>query len=704
MRKVPPRFTSAEPDLWAAPALAVPATLDATNKQPPITATVNESVSFACIGLPSLTRPPAASIDPLNETPRGPPCQAKEPVKPPSTALFSSAPPASNAMDATPEGRRITAGGSLAVASRELVGREEELASLLDLLNARDELPAVAVVTGDAGIGKTTVWLAAVEAARARGYLVLSCRPAEAEAAFSFVGLADLIGGVVPDVLPELPRPQRRALEAALALSESDGPPAEEGVVAFAFLSTLRKLAADNRLLLAIDDVQWLDAPSLAMLRFALPRLEAEPVAVILTARDEAPLWLRRGVSEARLLRSSSARSASARSTSCCEHASALSFPDRRSCASGRRRAGIRSSRSSSRTRSSDEAAGWIPARSCRFPRIWKSSSTSASIASGLAGSRWRGSLPRSRTRRCAASRGRRPPGRDAGCREAIEARILEVDGERLRFTHPLLRSAVWSRATPAQRRSLHARLAEVAPNTEERARHLALAAVEPSREIAAVLEEAAENAHARGAPAAAAELAELAVRLTPAEDVEDLRRRVLDCADRLREAGDGGRAIALLEQAREAAPPGPARAAVLAHLATRWRTRRPARAIDLFREALAEAEGDPALEAEIHLNLADLVRRREHRGLAHAELAVEAASRAGDAALRCRALATFGFLHFRGGRGIPRERMEEALALERSLPRGPRPAGRRGSSRSSSSGRASSSAPGGSSRTSARP
>ena len=64
------------------------------------------------------------------------------------------------------------------------------------------------------------------------------------------------------------------------------------------------------------------------------------------------------------------------------------------------------------------------------------------------------------------------------------------------------------------------------------------------------------------------------------------------------------------------------------------------------------------------------MVTEERHRGLTHAELAVEAASRAGDAALRCRALATFGFLHFRGGRGIPRERMEEALALERSLPR----------------------------------
>jgi DNA-binding CsgD family transcriptional regulator len=263
----------------------------------------------------------------------------------------------------------------------------------------------------------------------------------------------------------------------------------------------------------------------------------------------------------------------------------------------------------------------------------------------------------------------------ETGLGDAIDTRILEVDGERLRFTHPLLRSAVWSRATPAQRRSLHARLAQVAPSTEERARHLALAAGRPNSEVAAVVEQAAESVHARGAAAAAAELAELAVRLTPAEEVENVRRRVLDCADRLREAGDGGRAIALLEQAREATPPGPARAAVLVRLAdTVSDLIDPRKAVDLYLAALAEAEGNDALVAEIHLGLAGVVHRTEdrHRALAHAELAIAAASRDGDAALRCKALAEFGFFHFREGRGIPRAQMEEALVLERSLPQGP--------------------------------
>src|SRR5207302_10664216 len=81
------------------------------------------------------------------------------------------------------------------------------------------------------------------------------------------------------------------------------------------------------------------------------------------------------------------------------------------------------------------------------------------------------------------------------------------------------------------------------------------------------------------------------------------------------------------------------------------------------------------ALVAAIQLSLAGIVATTEdeNRGLEHAELAVQAASRAGDAALLCDALATFGFVHFREGRGIPRERMEEALALERSLSQWPR-------------------------------
>lgn len=567
--------------------------------------------------------------------------------------------------------RTILAPDGVAVSIRHLVGREQELAALLHLLELPAGLPAAAVVVGEAGIGKTTLSLAAAEAAQARGYLVLSCRPSETEARFSFAGLADLIGGVVPDVLPQLARPQRRALEAALALSESDGAPADEGAVAFAFLSALRRLAVGNRLLLAIDDVQWLDAPSQAMLRFALSRLEKQPVAAILTARDEVPLWLRRALSEERLLTielgplsvgalrellRTRVGAVLPRPTllRIWETSGGNPFFALELASAIQRRGG--------RVDPGEELA--IPANleelvHERLDRLG---------ARGLEVARVVAALANPTLRLVEAAAGDRT---EAGLSAALEAGILEVDGDRLRFAHPLLRSAV-SSGSPARRRSLHALLANLVPNREERARHLALATPQPSREVASVVEEAARNVHARGGAAAAAELAELAVRLTPPADIEDMHRRAVDCADRLREVGDGRRAIALLEQAYKTAPRGAARAGVLVHLARAVEDFvGPREAVEQYREALAEAEGDDALVAEIHLSLADLVKVTEEQnlGLAHAELAVQAASRHGDAALRCKALATFGLLHFRLGRGVAREQMDEALALERSLP-----------------------------------
>jgi DNA-binding CsgD family transcriptional regulator len=567
----------------------------------------------------------------------------------------------------------------MAVDVRHLVGREDELAALLDLLGAPDRLFAAAVVVGEAGIGKTTLSLAAAEVAEASGYLVLSTRPSEAEARFSFVGLADLIGGVVADVLPQLPRPQRRALEAALALSGSDGAAAEESVVAFAFLNVLRRLAVANRLLLVVDDVQWLDAPSLAMLRFALSRLARDRVTVILTARDEVPLWLQRGVAQERLLTIElgplsvgalhellRARGGAvlARPTllRVWETSGGNPFFALELVGALRRRGG------DGRLDPGTELP--VPANLAdlvqeRLDRLG---------APGLAVARVVAMLAEPTVGLLDAAVGRKA---QTGLAEALEAGILEAEGQRLRFAHPLLRSAVAARFTPSQRRALHARLAVLVSEEEERARHLALATPRPSREVAAVVEKAAETAYTRGAAGAAAELLELAVRLTPTNDADDMRTRILDCADRLCEAGDGRRAIALLEDVCRTAPAGIARAAALARLARTVDVIVGAReAVDLYRQALAEAEADDALVAVIHLGLVSVMKTEDsNRGLEHAELAVQAASRAGDAALRRDALAMFGFVHFREGLGIPHERMAEALALERSLRQWPRTA-----------------------------
>ena len=162
---------------------------------------------------------------------------------------------------------------------------------------------------------------------------------------------------------------------------------------------------------------------------------------------------------------------------------------------------------------------------------------------------RSRASSQRSPTRPPPSSGRSSDPSFDAALDETLRARILELDGERLRFTHPLLSFAVAARETPARRRSLHAQLAAVVVG-EQRARHLALATSEPDDDVAAALEDAARTATARGALASAADLAEQAVRLTPASSPVDARRRVLSAAELLHHAGDAERARALLEQA----------------------------------------------------------------------------------------------------------------------------------------------------------
>jgi DNA-binding CsgD family transcriptional regulator len=257
------------------------------------------------------------------------------------------------------------------------------------------------------------------------------------------------------------------------------------------------------------------------------------------------------------------------------------------------------------------------------------------------------------------------------GMTEALEAGVLELDGERLRFTHPLFASSVLARTPPAERRAVHARLAALVPDAEARARHLALAVVRPDPIVADELETAARRARARGAPAGAAELAEQALRLTPPDDERAARRRSVDAAEHLFAAGDVARAIALLEDALAGAAPGPERASILHRLGTvLTHARGPREGIARLEEALSHTGGEHALEAAIEVELADTLRYATGPLSAepHAVAAVHAAERAEDDVLRCAALAAFGLIQFRLGRGIDREAMARAVELEESL------------------------------------
>ena len=172
----------------------------------------------------------------------------------------------------------------------ELLGRDVELAVAEEFFVARDRLPAALVVRGEAGIGKTSVWREGVRMAHERGLCVLVAAPGESEAQVSFAALGDLLSDVLGPVLGELPAQQRRALEVALRIARVDpGVSArfDEGAVSFAFLSALRGLAADAPVLVAVDDVQWLDVASARALSFAVRRLGGDRIGLFLSQRVE---------------------------------------------------------------------------------------------------------------------------------------------------------------------------------------------------------------------------------------------------------------------------------------------------------------------------------------------------------------------------------------------------------------------------------
>ena len=166
-----------------------------------------------------------------------------------------------------------------------VIGREEELGEIRASLTACADGPASLALAGEPGIGKTVLWEAGVADARQRGYRVLAHRSVQAEAGFAFAGLTDLVAPVFEEAAEELAAPRRTALEAALLLGDPDGAPPDPQAIAMALLDLLRALARDAPVLVALDDVQWLDPASASVLPATLRRLDGERVGILATAR-----------------------------------------------------------------------------------------------------------------------------------------------------------------------------------------------------------------------------------------------------------------------------------------------------------------------------------------------------------------------------------------------------------------------------------
>ena len=161
-----------------------------------------------------------------------------------------------------------------------IVGRDAEREVVAAFVGGVASAPSALVLEGEPGIGKSTLWLEGADLARGRGIRVLSTRPAEAERALVHVGLGDLLESVLDEVLPGLVAPRRRALGVAMLREDAAGARVDHRAVALAVRDVLLQLAQGGPVVVAVDDVQWLDASSSAALAFALRRLPASPVLV----------------------------------------------------------------------------------------------------------------------------------------------------------------------------------------------------------------------------------------------------------------------------------------------------------------------------------------------------------------------------------------------------------------------------------------
>ena len=560
-----------------------------------------------------------------------------------------------------------------ALAPGEVVGREAELERIGGFLGSgRGELALL--LEGVAGIGKTTLWRAGIELGREQGYRVLWCRPTASETAFSFAALGDLLSPVVEDLLPRLPAPQRAAIGAALALVETDVPSVDERVVGLALLRSLRLLSVRDPVLVAVDDVQWLDPASAAVLWFAARRLQDERLKLLFSVRVQPgspPLQVERDLAD-RLLRvqvgplssSDLHRVVVARFGRPLPRPTLLRLHD---TAGGNPFYVLEIARFLLEEAKPPRPGEPLPvpptmeellrARIARLPRAARDALEVAALLSEPTLEALEGTSL------------------DPGWLDpAIAAGVIELVDDRIRFTHPLLAAAVISTMGPERRRRLHARLADLELDPEERARHLALASTGPDGAVADALEEAAQHAVLRGAPASAAQLAELAAQRTPPDDREGRWRRLIEAGLRHATSGDFPRARALLEPLLEELPPGPVRGTVLLNLADiGWDDY--LEGSSLAERALVEVDDDIS-RARAHSIIAGINTLDLPKALAHLRAAQEVAERAGDQELAVLALVNRIEVEVWAGQLTP-GLLERALALTdatggRMLPRVP--------------------------------
>jgi AAA ATPase domain len=455
-----------------------------------------------------------------------------------------------------------------------LVGRDTGLARLRALVDPPPLSSQVLLVTGEAGMGKTVLLADAADRARQGGMRVLSVTGRESESRLAFAGLHQLLRPVLPAV-SALPGRQAQALSVALGLSAdlpaadllaadllaadlpapdlpapdpaaadlpapdlpaSDLPAPEPLLTGSAVLTLLSDLSEHSPVLVVADDAHWLDRSSLDALAFAGSRLDAERVVLLVGARGQAPpAGFDRGFPEL--------------------HLEPLSTDDAGLLLDGQ----PRPPRGRARAQVLAQAAG-NPMALIELARV---------IAEDPAASRRWAAEPLPPTDRLTAVINSRfaalpEPAQDALLLAAVadgpdlsaaatavsgsaaqtlapaeQLGLIKVDQTGLRFSHPLVRSAIYHSAPFAQRAAAHRQLAEALHDQpDRRAWHLAAAALQPDEHVASLLEATAAQAQHRGGAAAAALAMERAAELSP--EPEDQARRLVAAASAAVPTGQG--------------------------------------------------------------------------------------------------------------------------------------------------------------------
>lgn len=502
-----------------------------------------------------------------------------------------------------------------------LVGRRHEQTTLRGLLDrARQGHSAVLVLRGEAGIGKTAL-LADVLAA-AEGVRIIQISGAESEMELAYAGVQQLCAPLVGRV-DRLPDPQKHALRRALGLREGDAP--DRFLVSLAVLTLLGDAGAERPTVCVIDDAQWVDRASLQTLAFVARRVLADPVAIIFTVREPDADRELTGLPELRL---TGLADADARALLTTMTPGGLDADVRENIiaeAEGNPLALLELHRALAPA----ELAGGYGLATAR---------TMATRIERTFVERLR-ELPPS-TRALLLLAAAEPTGEPVwlwaaagalgiGADAAVEAERsgLVTVSSRLRFRHPLVRSAVYRDATSTERRDAHAALAEVISGPaadEHRAWHRAHAAATADEEVAAELAASAERARRRGGAAAAAAFLAYAVELTP-DPVRRAERALAAAAAKL-DAGDAEAAARLLADVGRADDRTLTARAHLLRAKVAWASNRGRDAPPLL---LAAAERlrplDPALARETYLEalMASMIVGRLHTTPADSATAV---------------------------------------------------------------------------------